>query len=191
MLIRADRTNCKIETFDCTVDGIIPSRISDRTRFHKVCLGAKSQAFDVGKKMVTWDELNALVGNPHGPDYLKIDIEGWELEAIPAIINHPNAPIQIAMELHAVVVTYEGGNRTVTRKAPRDMLRFYQQMYHAGYFVMEVKLNKAFKRASELLFVRMNCQGDRLRSPPYTKEDLSKRITDLRLKYRDDLNTNH
>jgi hypothetical protein len=135
--------------------------------------------------MVSWDELNELVGNPHGPDYLKIDIEGWELEAIPAIINHPNAPIQIAMELHAVVVTFEGGNRLVIDKNPKDMLRFYQQMYHAGYFVMEAKLNPAFHQASELLFVRINCHGEKLRAPPFTKEDVIKKVTDLRLKYQE------
>jgi hypothetical protein len=32
-------TNCRIETFDCTVDPEMPERIKDRTRFHKICIG--------------------------------------------------------------------------------------------------------------------------------------------------------
>lgn len=35
-------SKCKIETFDCTVDGIVPVDIQNRTRFHKVCLSKLS-----------------------------------------------------------------------------------------------------------------------------------------------------
>ena len=68
-------TNCRIETFDCTVEGIIPHHIKSRTRFHRVCLGKSDDVID-GKVFMSWKSLNSLVGRTTGTNYLKMDIEG-------------------------------------------------------------------------------------------------------------------
>ena len=66
-----DKTACKTKTFDCTVDGIVPDKIKDRTTFHKICLIGSKEDFP-DEKYVTFPE---VVGDSVTPDYLKVDIE--------------------------------------------------------------------------------------------------------------------
>lgn len=69
------KTDCKIETFDCTCDGKVPGSIQDRTRFHKICLGSRHEMID-GKQYIPWREISSYVGSDMSPSFLKIDIEG-------------------------------------------------------------------------------------------------------------------
>jgi hypothetical protein len=68
-------TNCTMDTFDCTVDGNVPTAINDRTKFHKHCLSPFSFRDKSGFHYNTLDELNKLTNRVDGPDYLKIDVE--------------------------------------------------------------------------------------------------------------------
>lgn len=67
-------TNCAMETFDCTCNVTIPDEIKNRTRFWHSCVGVKDSA---DKEFLTFKSLNKLVGRNEGPDYLKVDIEGF------------------------------------------------------------------------------------------------------------------
>ena len=69
-------TNCTIDTFDCTINGIVPDSINNRTRFHKYCLSPFSfRDHKNGVEYNTLSELNKISNIVNGPDYLKIDVE--------------------------------------------------------------------------------------------------------------------
>ena len=100
-------TNCRIETFDCTVDATVPPHIHNRTRFHSFCLGSKSGKIDQQTYM-TLPQLNAKAGRNQGPDYFKIDIEGFEWSVLKSLVNDvynnpkldAHLPLQIYGEFH-------------------------------------------------------------------------------------------
>ena len=100
-------TNCRIETFDCTVDATVPLHIHNRTRFHSFCLGSKSGT--IGQQIyMTLPQLNAKAGRNQGPDYFKIDIEGFEWSVLKSLVNDvyknpkldAHLPLQIYGEFH-------------------------------------------------------------------------------------------
>ena len=100
-------TNCRIETFDCTVDATVPFHIHNRTRFHSFCLGSK--AGTIGQQIyMTLPQLNAKAGRNQGPDYFKIDIEGFEWSVLKSLVNDvynqpkldAHLPLQIYGEFH-------------------------------------------------------------------------------------------
>jgi hypothetical protein len=73
------RTNCRIFTFDCTVEGRVPAGIKDRVDFHKVCLGSKGLDAEQGStaSFLSLKEMMAMLGHDH-ITLLKMDIvRGW------------------------------------------------------------------------------------------------------------------
>jgi hypothetical protein len=102
----AARTNCFIEIFDCTVDEFYPPvSLLSRIRTHKICLGDKDEVVG-GKKFLNWFSLNKLTGVKGNPDFLKMDIEGFEYRVVEALYKTflkeggGNLPLQIAFEQH-------------------------------------------------------------------------------------------
>ena len=181
-----EKTDCLIYTFDCTVEGKIPPGIIDRTKFYKVCLGGKDEVLG-GLNFHSWSKLHELTGHRNGPDYLKIDIEGWEFETMQSIIGQPTSPTQIALELHFVIVKKTSSGERLVEDISRDtMVKFYQQMYRGGYYIMHEKKNPLFAQASELLFVRLKCFADQRILP---RETVEERLVELQSQYAIDKKT--
>jgi hypothetical protein len=76
-LIVTEKTECKIEVFDCLAgnDVKVPDAIKDRTDFHDVCIGERDEVIE-GKKFLTWASLNKLAGHGSHVSYLKIHADG-------------------------------------------------------------------------------------------------------------------
>jgi len=95
-----DTTKCMVHTFDCTGDFTVPSRIKDRVKLHKTCIGNVSP-------YMPWDALAEKYGVP---DYLKMDIEGWEWSILKQIAKSRLRPKQVGVELH--LCSYFSPNNT-------------------------------------------------------------------------------
>lgn len=90
------KTHCKVETFDCTGDFVVPKAIRSRVRWHKKCISDK-QDDDL---YLDWPGVIALLGGA-APILLKMDIEGWEWPVLKQVAAHSVKPHQIAVEIHA------------------------------------------------------------------------------------------
>ena len=86
------QTKCIVHTFDCTGLFTVPRRIRDRVTLHKTCIGNEAP-------YVPWDSIVKQYGVP---DYLKMDIEGWEWSILKQISESSRQfkPKQIGVELH-------------------------------------------------------------------------------------------
>uniref|UniRef100_A0A7S3JWW0 Methyltransferase domain-containing protein n=1 Tax=Aureoumbra lagunensis TaxID=44058 RepID=A0A7S3JWW0_9STRA len=116
---------CRVFTFDCTVDPIIPKELSATHRhfFYKICLGTEDKIDNDGKKYMTWLSMTKLM-NASQPGIivaLKMDIEGWEFSVFESMQQEPHlVPRQIACELHGRTWSkyhapyFQGGNKVQT-----------------------------------------------------------------------------
>lgn len=120
-------TACHVHTFDCTISNrtLPPAQIRPRVTFHHACVAARDfrskgpvynskGPVSTGKTAVrtfhTWPTLlksakitgtGSAAGGSRGPTLLKIDVEGFEWEALIAMVQSSKLlPDQIAMELH-------------------------------------------------------------------------------------------
>lgn len=91
---------CKVHTFDCTGDFIVPTHIAHRVIFHKICIGENKNV----NLFKNYYEILQLIG-ANNPTFLKMDIEGFEFEVFRNILKGAAIsgvlPDQIAFELHA------------------------------------------------------------------------------------------
>ncbi len=176
----------------------MPARIASRTRFHKVCLGAENKTID-GRTYMSWGSLNKLVGHNGTVDLLKLDIEGWEYEAIPWIVGEADAPVEIAMEVHSGMLFVQ--NLTYLRctikqmKSFQQRLDFFRSMYVAGYYILSVTGNPHWRGAAEYSFARLHC-ANRIVVPPSSSSKLLsnssrssvvQKIVKIRKKYMSDI----
>jgi len=81
-----NRTQCKVETFDCTVgeDSKPPYYIQSRVHLHRICLG-ESDAVINNRTFMSWQTINQMIGLKSGPTFLKMDIEGYEFDVMKSI----------------------------------------------------------------------------------------------------------
>ena len=156
------RTNCRIHTFDCTVDGLVPPTIADRTTFHQLCIDGEDHTNSAnGRKYKTLESLISITGGKR-PTLLKIDVEGFEfllfrrwlldVEADPARYL-PLMPDQLAFEIHSQYPTY------LSRKSrsAAELMILSQALYRIGYVVVEKRLNPGDVNAMEVLMQRIIC----------------------------------
>jgi len=152
------RTNCTVETFDCTLHGDIhpPASIQHRVRFHKVCLGTKDSISN-GTEFRTYKSLLKLTGISHSPTFMKMDIEGWEYSVLRHVIDTgQDLPDQIAFELHGI--THEKGLSWNDRhiKSVGEMATFIDFLWRfGGYYLLDRHDNKGCGWCSELLIGRI------------------------------------
>jgi hypothetical protein len=174
-------TPCSIETFDCTIDATIPATIRNRTQFHKYCLGhfADKVAQQV---FLTLPELNAKVGRKTGPDYFKVDIEGFEWAILKSLVGQVHAnrkldahlPRQIYGEFHLdmdkdvnLMKSRQGGLQGIqamfsgsVHRSPFTGARlrsFFDELFlHGGYMIMH-KRPTLQSRNTDLLLVKAFC----------------------------------
>merc|ERR1740120_196273 len=97
-----EKTRCKIHTFDCSSNDTRPKRIRDRATFYKICVGAADETDPHGQQFLTWHSALEAAGHIQAPDYVKMDIEGFEYGVIANLLRGDRAelPNQIAMEIH-------------------------------------------------------------------------------------------
>ena len=177
------------------MDGQVPHHISTRTRFHKVCLGADDKIID-GRQFMSWNSLNKLTGHNGTIDLLKIDIEGWEYDALPWIVNAPNAPVEIVMELHSGVLHVERINSyskyTIdVMKTFSQRLNLFRSLYSAGYYILAVTGNKGWRGAAEYSFARLRCANNiTIPSKSMSNSDVINNIIRMRISYMNQIPDN-
>ena len=129
-------TDCRIHTFDCTCDGLIPDTIKERTKFHKKCWGSNP---DRPEDFVDFQSMLQISGEV-AVDYLKIDIEGYEwlvLHQLAAAAAHSatsdnELPLQMFIELH--LDRDFGPNRRA--HIGEKLLHFFDRLFSVGYMIM-------------------------------------------------------
>lgn len=147
----AKTTKCHIHTFDCTVDGDIPSHLKDRVTFHKLCLGSpeKSNAY---MRFANFKQLIAVAAVDH-VTLLKMDIEGFEYEAL----QQHMLPTQIALEFH-YVSQYSGVFFHGRDLSPAELYAFFNYLfYRGGYLLGARRDNEGCPHCSEVLLVKALC----------------------------------
>lgn len=143
------RTQCFVEIFDCTINGTFtpPAYIRSRIRTHNVCLGSKTEVVK-GRQFMNWTSLNALTGLNTNPDFLKMDIEGYEYSVLHSIIDSgEHFPLQIAMELHL--------NRNLY---PAQLIAFMNYLrVFGGYYLVNRRDNELCGHCSEVMVTMLDC----------------------------------
>ena len=142
------RTDCEIHTFDCTVKLRPPKALATSSRFHahELCWG---------RGYSDWGEILNVAGGTV-PDFLKCDIEGWEFDAVPDMLESGLLPKQIAMEVHI-----RGGSYPPWKKKtdlPKGLLFALSEMlfYEGGYIIADRHDNPRCGHCSEILFYKHN-----------------------------------
>ena len=156
-----EKTNCRVETFDCTTPATIkpPEAIQSRVRYHNICLGSENKG-----KFKTWKGLHEITGIKTAPTFLKMDIEGFEFAAIQIMIDEGYLlPLQIAMELHIgnrlepIGVNGEPSwsGKDVTTG---EIAAFMQYMHEfGGYYLVDRRDNCG--HCAEILLAKLNCEN--------------------------------
>lgn len=162
-----NRTNCFVEIFDCTVKEFTPpAYIQSRIRTHKVCLGSKTEVIG-GRQFMSWTSLNALTGLNTNPDFLKMDIEGYEYPVLRSIVESgENFPLQIALELH--IGGYIGPTRR--RVYPAELIAFMNYLrVFGGYYL--VNRRDASDHCAEIVLAMLDCEQQG--QPPLGKNPMN------------------
>ena len=163
------QTNCRMETFDCTCNATVPPEIEARTKFWGSCLGTTDSP---DHKFLTFPSLNKMIGRKEGPDYLKVDIEGYEWgvlrsmadQAMSDISYHKHLPLQIYGEFHLdreattenVYKHLDASNGYVGKK----LRHFFDELFiKAGYLVMHRRVTLQ-TRNSDILLVKLFCPAE-------------------------------
>ena len=139
------RTSCSVHMFDCTGDWEVPKNISSRVFLHKLCIGPKELSSGNRSFLPYQDIVSSISDKVHAirPLYLKMDVEGFEFQVLPAILQLPIAvqPIQIGFELH--LITYINASPEYSQSSKNSMwfikdksdvgLLFYKLETFGGY----------------------------------------------------------
>jgi len=134
-----DTLKCKVHAYDPTVS--FPPERGNSISFQKLGVAAKR---DEAKKMETLKDL--MVGNGDEKSrifYLKVDIEGYELDALPEWIESGalEKVDQMALELHL--------RRIHSQKKFQWLLKLLQQLYSMGFRLVSHEVNSAMGKADQ------------------------------------------
>ena len=107
-------------------------RISHREYLHKLCVGASESSKD-DRNFLPYEDLVSIAtdGLNTQPAYLKMDIEGYEFQVLPAILALPPTlqPVQIGFEVH--LITYLNAGPLYAQRA-KDSLWFIKDYSDVG-----------------------------------------------------------
>ena len=183
------KTSCRVETFDCTVNGIIPAELSvsqkKRIRFHKICLGSKNEQINTGnntyRTFMDWSTLNKYLNMTTDPTFLKMDIEGYEIPVMRSIIDsRVSYPFQIAMEFHLLKAS---DNFNTTRSSAEVFAFMHYLSEFGGYSLIDRNDNPHCQQCSEILLARTRCDivasssFDAIKTPSHPKFDAAVKNT--------------
>ena len=154
-------TDCTISTFDCTLDAAVPAAIQSRTRFYKLCLGARDHVDQAsGRRFVTWPSLLEAAGLTTPPTHLKMDIEGYEFPVMRSILAaNVLMPQQISMEIHFLTIqgdpTLPGSARRITAG---ELALFARELFDVGrYLLIDRHDNPFCGSCTEVVLKRFAC----------------------------------
>merc|ERR1712060_19145 len=119
--------------------------IRSRTTFYKKCIGGTNH-----KNYISWDTMLRLIGTKKAPEYLKIDVEGYEYETMRDLLSSRELPNQIAMEIHSKTDTpliwkYRWKDQS-------ELTGFALMMYAGGYRLISVNWKTACGHCLEVLW---------------------------------------
>jgi len=150
--------NCRIETFDCTIDASTkpPENIASRTTFHHVCIGDSDYVSEQGHVFKSWTTILDMIQCSENPLYLKMDIEGYEFQVLKNIIDTGiNLPDEIAFEVH-YDTDIAALNPTNQYKSSAELAVFFEYMYRSGqYLLIDRRDNHLCLHCTELLMGRV------------------------------------
>ena len=150
--------NVTIHTFDCTGDFAHLAPKSGVV-FHKWCLGDKDEIVN-GRIFKTWSSILREL-NIKSVEYLKMDIEGFEWNTLPYILDAPHSllPKQISFELHLVssMLPSSGIPEDLIKKPTesffKPVMRLFKKIVSRGYSVVSNEINLYDYRCSEYVVV--------------------------------------
>ena len=171
-----ERTPCHVDTFDCTGDPQLmpPAQLRSRVKLHHVCIGASNvtrYSDNHPRVFLDWQSMLNLVKLDKPPDFLKMDVEGFEYDVIRSILrNSPPEllPTQIGFELHYKTQMTELSwyGREISAA---EMALFMDHLTRVGgYSLIDRHDNPYCPHCSELLVSRVHQNISRLtksRSP--------------------------
>ena len=142
------RTKCSVHIFDCTGEWEVPKNIASRVSLHKLCVGA-SESSEGDRNFLPYEDLVSIAtdGLNTQPAYLKMDIEGYEFQVLPAILALPPTiqPVQIGFEVH--LITYLNAGPLYAQRA-KDSLWFIKDYSDVGLLFFELKSIGGYKLIS-------------------------------------------
>ena len=160
----AKQTPCHIHTFDCTVrNPRPPSQLAGRLTFHRLCLGSQKEV--VGRKNFTdYEGLIEVAGQR--PDFLKMDIEGYEWEVLPNMVESAASrlarsgedifPLQMSVEVH--YLTHMKVSWQTRDRSPGEIFMFSNYLFvRGGYVLSDRRDNQWCPHCTEVVFVRVAC----------------------------------
>lgn len=160
---------CTIHTFDCTGSWEVPDK---RINLHPWCLSKEDTVIN-GRTYKSWDSiLKELQIN--NVDLLKMDIEGYEWNTLPYMLQHPEQsklPKQIFLEIHFFAPAHAQRffqGKTQPEGTPADLIaedglnylhpavRLFQLFDSRGYQVAATEYNymSSAECCQEFTFVR-------------------------------------
>jgi len=157
------RTACEVYTFDCTVEGHVPPDIGDRVHFYPICLGSTEQASQ-NENYMSYDSLVRFVNMTRAPMLLKMDIEGYEYDAVKAILDSGSfLPEQIAMEVHYKTFFMYMLSWSEREISGGELAAFSEYLWNYGcYAILDRRDNPRCPHCTEILLGRIsnggNCQ---------------------------------
>jgi hypothetical protein len=161
-------TNCKVHTFDCSSQDTRPDAIKDRTDFYQICIGPNDETDSHGRRFLSWNSTLQVAGLHHSPEYLKMDIEGFEYGVLRSLLRSKSTalPNQIAMEIHESTWKQpipsmrhrpEIEIKDNRSKDVGDLLSFFLQMYTSGYRLSYVDHETHCGQCLEVLWTKIYC----------------------------------
>ena len=152
------RTNCRIHTFDCTIEGKVPPKIQNRTTFHKLCVDGEDRIGRDGREFKSLESLITITGGKR-PTLLKFDVEGFEFPLFRRWIMDADAdperylplmPDQMSFEMH-----YQ--YRYARGRSPAELMVLSQALYRLGYVLVYKRRNPYLVDAIEMMMQRIIC----------------------------------
>ena len=147
--------NCRIHTFDCTVNAIVPELIKSQVTFYPICLGINDIRLSDGKEFRTWSSIARKIGLTHPPTALKMDIEGFEWTSIPAIIkSNFLVPESFSFELHYITSMTQLPWYGRSRSDPEIGL-FIELLHSLGYVLVDRHDNPFCPSCTEIVTAKL------------------------------------
>jgi len=147
---------CTIHTLDCTVGEVsVPDVLVSRTIFHRLCLARSTFVDSNGWQFVDWRNLTTLLSLKSRPRMMKIDVEGYEWDLIPDIVDSGYlAPYSFSVELH-----FQTPMRlpwTGRYKSPIEIGSWMDYLFfHGGYMLTDRHDNVYCPVCSEIVITKL------------------------------------
>ena len=174
----ANRTGCDVHVFDCTVSASTqpPLELRRRVFFHHLCIANRTFDDAAGRSFVTWSTLlQRTVPSAAAPEYLKLDVEGFEYGVMRDVLDSGTLPKQIAIEVHWRTYTSAarasgwpwrcvGGEASARARdgmyacdvPPEAIAQWSDELWRRGrYMLIDRHDNVRSKYCAEVLFARL------------------------------------